>query len=165
MAQNIIVLSYSLAIAASSMIQFHHHLHNGGVHIIYNVIFETLIGEYQLSEHEHIDSGATSPEEHKDCSLTLDYFHISSNDNNILSPELFSSAIIYEHQPPILKSNTCTTCSRYYKNILNQQNPEAVRGLDGDFQYITSAVNQINEKMQQESAIGNIPNETDDYLL
>ena len=129
MAQNIIVLSYSLAIAASSMIQFHHHLHNGGVHIIYSVIFETLIGEYQLSEHEHIDSGATSPEEHKDCSLTLGYFHISSNDNNILSPELFSSAIIYEHQPPILKSNTCTTCSRYYKNILTHLFHTIYKGL------------------------------------
>ena len=58
-----------------------------------------------------------------------------------------------------------TVLDTYYKNILNQQNPAAVQGLKGDFEYINSAVNEINGKMQQESAIGNIPNETDEYLL
>ena len=53
-----------------------------------------------------------------------------------------------------------TVLDTYHKNILNKDNPTAVQGLKGDFDYISSAVNQINEKMQQESLI-----EKNEYLL
>ena len=52
----------------------------------------------------------------------------------------------------------------YSKNILNKQNPESVQGLDAEFQHLNDVMKSIDNKMQQESAIGNIPNETDDYL-
>ena len=52
----------------------------------------------------------------------------------------------------------------YSKNILNKQNPASVQGLDGQFKYLDEVMKSIDNKMQQESAMGNIPNETDDYL-
>ena len=57
-----------------------------------------------------------------------------------------------------------TVLDTYSKNILNKQNPAAVQGLETEFQYLDEVMKSINNKMQQESAIGNIPNETDDYL-
>ena len=57
-----------------------------------------------------------------------------------------------------------TVLDTYSKNILNKENPASVQGLETHFQYLNEAMKSIDNKMQQESAIGNIPNETDDYL-
>ena len=52
----------------------------------------------------------------------------------------------------------------YSKNILNKQNPESVQGLDAEFQHLNDVMKSIDNKIQQESLIENIPNEINDYL-
>ena len=52
----------------------------------------------------------------------------------------------------------------HIKNILNKENPASIQGLETEFQYLNDAMKSIDNKMQQESAMGNILNETDENL-
>ena len=57
-----------------------------------------------------------------------------------------------------------TVLDTYSKNILNKQNPASIQGLETEFQYLNDAMKSIDNKMQQESVMGNIPNEIDENL-
>ena len=119
MAKNIILWLSITAIAISSISQFHHHTHDGNIHIIYSILIESILDNNQVIEHCEHDAIPSSDSE--ECSFKLNFIgHTNNNDTSILPLVAlnligFNTNVLSMEIPmqPLAFIN-----AHYYKNIL-----------------------------------------------
>lgn len=120
---NIISLSSICIIIIGSMVQFHHHSHNGDVHIIYSSIIETLIEcQHTAAYSPHCNQSNDSNAGRDNCPLKLSTFnHITKHTNIPVTVRLMPYC--YNLHSPILyiyinEATGLDYTTSFYRNIL-----------------------------------------------
>lgn len=79
---NITSLLAIAAIVIGSMAQFHHHLKNGSVCVVYGEFIASIIN-HNCPLHEHSDHENAPAPDNKSCSFKLSSFNVSDNNTSI----------------------------------------------------------------------------------
>lgn len=82
---NIFVSIYAMiAIIIGSMMQFHHHLRNGDVHVVYGAIIMSLVDGQELpsAREVHDSHRSCSSDDQEGCSIKLSFFDSASHQSN-----------------------------------------------------------------------------------
>lgn len=127
---NITTIVAIAAMIIGGMVQFHHHLANGNVCVVYDEFIKSVIEqEYPVQKHCNHESIPTP--DTQECSFKLDLFNPNDNYNhgNLILPAILAIYAHSTHIPILPCFDVLQLNDIFYKNILTHTFKVSITGL------------------------------------